>query len=127
MLPRDDVEIFIGSINNVMSDIILFSSIRASHTIYIEMTSRCMDIPTVKTRLCVEYVRCISILRWHTVYVYRYTRSISLAKYGNESGMVNLIHKSTWEYKRTVTSPKLEGEIEKDWETRDQKCESLTK
>lgn len=49
----------------------------------------------------------------HTVYVYQYTHGISSAKYGNESGVANPIHKSTREYKCTMTSPKLEGEVEK--------------
>jgi len=36
MLTRDDAEIFIGSINNIIvSDIIRLSFIRASYTIYI--------------------------------------------------------------------------------------------
>lgn len=35
MLTRDDVEIFIGSIDIIVSDIIRLSFIRASYTIYI--------------------------------------------------------------------------------------------
>lgn len=60
------------------------------------------------------------------MYIYARIHGISLAKYGNESGVANPIHKRYMRIQTyPVTSPKLEGEIEKHAQVRISRNKSL--